>query len=118
MYLQETLKKFSFWTKFIGYVTVISGAISAFFGLFSFVIGAIPGIITIIMGIKLINAAKNAEELIHDPNLEDGQMEELIENMKTYFKIQGILMIVALLLIPVFLILGIGGAMLFSNTMY
>jgi len=97
---QENLRDLSRWSGFVGIITIISGVISAATGLFFFIIGAIPGIIAVIMGMKLRNAKNYADKLLYSS--EDKNTEELnllVDNLTTYFKIQGVLIIVILVFI-------------------
>lgn len=104
---RETLNQLSSWMGFVGIMTIIAGAISAIGGLFAFVIGAIPGVITIILGVKLRNAKQNADAMIASAaeNIDTAQFNLFAANLNTYFKIQGILIIVSL-------VLGIAGAII------
>lgn len=107
MVSRENLRQLSKWAGFVGIITIIGGVISAILGLFSFIIGAIPGIISIVLGVKLRNAKKYADELIMS-NVEnqDSQMNQIFINLITYFKIQGVLIIIGFILIGVGLLLG------------
>lgn len=99
MNLRVQLNDLARWTGVVGWLTIIGGAISALGGLFAYIVGAIPGIITVILGIKLINARKHAlnislsiEENV-DPN-----MNGMVRELTMYFKIQGILQIIGIVL--------------------
>ncbi|MFO7294833.1 MAG: DUF5362 family protein [Caldicoprobacter sp.] len=99
MNLRVQLNDLARWTGVVGWLTIIGGAISALGGLFAYIVGAIPGIITVILGIKLINARKHAlnislsiEENV-DPN-----MNGMVRELAMYFKIQGILQIIGIVL--------------------
>lgn len=97
----EILRSIQKWGKFVGWLTIISGSLSALFGLFAFVIGAVPGVITIFLGIFLVKVAASAEILTRQ--YEETQMEELLLNIGKYLKLQGILIIVSL----AFVLLGL-----------
>lgn len=96
MYLMEELKQFSKWASVVAIFTIIYGALSAIGGIFAFVIGAIPGIIMIFVGVKLLNAKKQADELVELNTTDEVKMQALFNNLTSYFKLQGILFIVAL----------------------
>lgn len=103
---KERLNALSKWGGFVGVMTIISGIISALIGVFAFVVGAIPGIITIILGVKLINARAQADALI-SANIEGEQnLNVLFDHLNGYFKIQGILIIVSLVLLVISIIVA------------
>lgn len=107
MVSRESLEKFSKWAGFIAILTIIGGALQAIIGIFAFVIGALPGVIAIILGLKLWKAKKQADELIHlDSEQYKNEMEVLVNNLTAYFKIQGILFIVSVVFFIVVLIIG------------
>lgn len=105
---QETLNKFVTWTNVVGIFSIVIGALSALSGVFAFLIGAIPGVIMIIMGIKLLNAKKAAQELLglEDANLVAERFNLLLAEVTTYFKIQGILYIISVVLGILGIIIG------------
>lgn len=101
MQLLEQLRK---WSNFVGIMTIISGAFTCLSAIFSFGLTLIPGIITIILGVKLINAKKSIELFIRGNSQE---INGIFENLGSYFKIQGILIIVSF----VFVVIGIIGSL-------
>ncbi|ACL69875.1 DUF5362 family protein [Halothermothrix orenii] len=106
---REQLQELSKWTGFVGIVTIIFGVIATIFGLFQFVIGAIPGIVTIVVGVKLRNAKKAADRMLRPGGEENPEADtyDLFENLNSYFKIQGILLIIYLVLLGISIIAGI-----------
>lgn len=110
MIQRQYLRDLSTWAGFLGIVWIIAGTIQAIAGVFFFVIGAVPGIIMIVSGVKLWNAKKCSSEYLET---EDARvLNKSISNLALFFKIQGILVIVGL----VFLVLSIllGGLTTFS----
>ncbi|MCA1064491.1 DUF5362 family protein (plasmid) [Rossellomorea sp. AcN35-11] len=95
----ESLKGIQKWGKFMGYLTIIMGVIHALLGLFAFVVGAIPGIVTIFLGLFILRAAKNAEKLVI--GYDEHSMNEMLDNFRKYLKVQGILLIISLVLLVV-----------------
>ncbi len=95
---QETVNKLITWTNLVGIVSIVFGALSALGGIFAFLIGAIPGVVMIIMGVKLLNAKKAAQELltIEDQSIAITKLDQLLSDITTYFKIQGILYIASI----------------------
>ena len=106
---KETLKQLSAWMGFVGIMTIIAGVFSAIAGLFAFIIGAVPGVITIILGIKLRNAKLNADTMIAAAvdELDITQFNLFTANLNTYFKIQGILIIIGLVFAVIGIVIGI-----------
>jgi hypothetical protein len=120
----ETIKGYNFWVKFASVLLFVLGGLWILYGLIMIItiIGIIItiiyvplGVLYIFMGIKLwesattiskVDASANEEELVQ--NLFNG-----LSTIKTYFKIAGITAIVAISIILIFLILGIG--LLFLN---
>ncbi len=102
------LRQLSAWMGFVGIMTIISGVFSVLSGLFTFIIGAIPGVIAIVLGIKLRNARQYAEAMLTLPPGADytAHFNMFAANLNTYFKIQGILIIVIMLLLIIVLFLG------------
>ena len=106
---REQMQQLSNWMGFVGIITIIAGAISAIAGVFAFVIGAIPGIIAIVLGVKLRNAKQNVDALL----LETGDLEYpdsfnlMVANLNTYFKIQGILIIIGLISVILGVVFGL-----------
>ena len=113
--LKEQLQKLSTWTGVVGWITIISGIISTIGGLFLFIIGAIPDIITIVLRAKLISARKHANTLVINEALDDSEMLALISNLTTYFKIHGLLIIIGIILSIVVIYLGFIGALFQTN---
>jgi len=113
---RERLGQLSSWMGFVGIITIIMGALSALSGVFAFVVGAIPGIIVIILGVKLRGAKKSADSLIAEGVSDTywSNFNMLVGNLNTYFKIQGILIIISL----VFMVLGVISALVFGFAFY
>lgn len=116
---KETLSKFITWTNVVGIFSIVIGAISALGGIFALLVGAIPGIIMIIMGVKLLNAKKAAQELL---NIEDQEaaaqlFNQLMAEVTTYFKIQGILYIVSVVMMVIGIIVSAGMIATIMNSM-
>ncbi len=88
------------WLGFVGIMTVIGGAISAISGLFAFIIGAVPGIITVILGVKLLGAKKTVDTMLEESSagISPATFDKFIDSLRGYFKIMGILIIIGLIL--------------------
>lgn len=107
------LQRLTNWTGFVGVISIIFGIISAISGLFLYIIGAIPGIITIILGVKLLNVKNTGKALLFAPEGQDNtaKINELFSNLGVYFKIQGILIIISLVLMIIAIITTISVGM-------
>jgi hypothetical protein len=103
--MKVELQKLSSWTGTVAWITVISGVISAVIGLFAFVVGSIPGIITIIMGMKLFNAREHARAAsVAEEN--ETELTGMIKDLSIYFKIQAICAVIGVVLSFFAIILG------------
>ncbi len=114
------LRQLSVWMGFVGIMTIISGVFSVISGLFTFIIGAVPGIIAIILGVKLRNAKHYVDAMQTMPSNADftTHFNMLAVNLNSYFKIQGILIIIVLVILLFVFILGaLVGIAFFSRWM-
>ncbi len=104
--LLETLNK---WSGFVGIMTIITGALTCLGAIGTFGISLIPGIIQIILGVKLRNAKTSIGRYLSG---DAGEINGIFENLGAYMKLQGILIIVGLVLavigIIVATVIGIG----------
>lgn len=106
---QENIQSFIKWTNIVAILSIIFGSLAALGGVVAFIVGAAPGVLMIIAGVKLLNAKKAAQELvgIEDPILFAEKLNQLIAESTAYFKLQGIYFIVSF-------ILGIIGIILYA----
>jgi hypothetical protein len=111
----QQLRDMSKWAGFVGIMTIISGVLGCLT-----IAGIIPGIISIILGLKLRSAKKYADELAADPNetTQSGKLNLMISDLSGYFKIQGILIIVGLVLAVVGIIIAIAAGAFFAANAY
>jgi len=77
----------------VGTITLVFGALAAIAGLFAFLIGAIPGIINIILGLKLREAKRYADQLLASDR-DPAYLNRLFGSLNSYFKVTGILLII------------------------
>lgn len=121
MLSRENLMGMSSWGSFCGVMFIILGALGAISGIFAFVVGAIPGILMILMGTKLMSAKNQIQLLLTQPPGMDttAALNEIFSNFKQYLMFQGILFILYLvflvILIIVMLAAGIGTFSILSN---
>lgn len=102
---RRTLKQLSTWAGFMGVVTIISGSLSALAGLPFFIIGAIPGVVMIVMGVKLWQVKQEADAYLASPQEDLGKLNAVIEHLMLYFKINCIMTIVVLALTLIFILI-------------
>lgn len=103
----EAMRRIARWGKFVGIFTIISGVFSAIAGLPLFLVGAIPGVITVYAGYLLYQTGSNATTYV-DGGL-DVVVTDLLGNFSKYLLLQGILMILNIAIVVfVFLFAGFG----------
>jgi hypothetical protein len=97
---QENIQSFIKWTNIVAILSIIFGSLAALGGIFAFVIGAAPGVLMIIAGVKLLKAKRTAQELvgIEDPVIFSERLNQLIAESTAFFKLQGIYFIVSFIL--------------------
>ncbi len=95
--LQNSIARIATWGKISGILTIIFGALSAIGGLFAYVVGAIPGIIQIILGYFLFQIGKEAASL--KVNMEDEQAQlKVFDYLGKYVFWYGIMIIASIVL--------------------
>jgi len=107
----QTLKDLSYWTGFVGIWSIIIGVV----GIIS-IGGIISGILALIMGMKLRRTKMDLESYINSNN--EQALQSALDNLKSYFKIAGVMIIITLIM--VIIIFGImlgGGFSSFQNLM-
>ncbi len=106
---RETLSKLASWSGFCGVMFIILGVLGAIGGLFAFIIGAIPGILMVMMGVKLLNAKNKVNLMLVQAAGVDtsASLNSLFADLKSFFLFQGILFILYLVLIAISIIVGL-----------
>lgn len=99
------------WAGFVGIVTLIGGILSCIS-----IVGIIPGIVAIILGLKLRSVKSYADQVVADPDdaSQASRINLMINDLSSYFKIQGILMIIGLVLAVIGIIIAILSSAFFS----
>jgi len=100
-----TIAKLKKWTKFVGVMNIISGAIYCLTIFILSIPTVIMGIVTIFMGTKLTIAANHLEYAME--NSDNKSFQIAIDQLQRYFLINGGLLIASLLFI-VFLLIILG----------
>jgi len=101
---EQTFKRISTWGRALGIFMMITGGISALFGLTFFVIGSIPGLITAYLGYLVYKTGKSAKSFIQKQDEES--LNTLLEGYAKYLLVNGILLIVSLAFILISFMLG------------
>jgi hypothetical protein len=97
-----TIEKMYKWTKIVGILNIALGILYCLSILFLSVPTVIMGIITIIMGSKLFNAANHLQFALQNKDSES--FTTAIDQLRQYFLINGILLIVTFIIIGILLI--------------
>ena len=97
-----TLERLVKWTKFVGIMNIITGAIYCLTILFFSIPTAIMGVITIVMGTKLTNAASHLQFAAQ--NKDAVSFTTAMDQLRAYFLINGVLFIIFIVFIALGLI--------------
>lgn len=95
------------WLKFLGILSIISGA---FIVLFTFGLGLIIAWLPIWMGVLLFQSATAVEEANATGNTES--LKKSLDKLKLYFIVMGVVTLIYIVLAVLGVFLGIGGAMM------
>ena len=90
-----SLEKTVIWSGIFGIITIISGVLTCLGAIGTFGISLIPGIISIFLGVKLNNVKKAIDSYLRG---DSNAINDTFEHLGNYFKIQGILTIVTLVI--------------------
>jgi hypothetical protein len=101
---REKLQQLSTWMGFVGIITIIGGILTAIT-----IVGLIPGVITTILGVKLRNAKQYADVMLaeHEGETYSGSFNLFVDNLNTYFKIQGILIILSFVFVLIAILVSL-----------
>jgi|TARA_B110000495_G_scaffold150698_1_gene133616 hypothetical protein len=97
-----TIEKMYKWTKIVGILNIALGAVYCLSILFLSVPTLIMGIITIVMGSKLVTAANHFQFAVQNKDPES--FATAIDQLRQYFLINGILLIVTFIILGILLI--------------
>lgn len=92
---REKLGQLSNVTKFLGYVEIVVGILSFFTGLG----GVISGIISVILGFKLLSVSKETKALIDFQDINETNTYEFYNNLTSYFNVQAVLVVISFIVI-------------------
>ena len=108
-----TMDKLSKWVKIVGILNIISGSLYCLTIFIFAVPTVVMGIITIVMGTKLTVAANHLEFALQNKDAESFTIA--IDQLRQYFLINGILLIITVALIVLGIILVISFAGFFMD---
>ncbi len=97
MFERENLQDLIRWTNIVGIFTIVGGALQAIPGLFAFGIGAVPGLISIYLGTRLLKARDRAKDLLVADVSDAEVLNEFVASLTSYFKVQGVLIILGII---------------------
>ena len=97
-----TIEKMYKWTKIVGILNIALGAVYCLSILFLSAPTLIMGIITIVMGSKLVTAANHFQFAVQNKDPES--FATAIDQLRQYFLINGILLIVTFIILGILLI--------------
>ena len=100
-----TLEKLIKWTKFVGIMNIITGVLYCLTILIFLIPTAIMGVITIFMGTKLTNAANHLQFAVQ--NKDSISFTTAMDQFRSYFLINGVLLIITIAFLALCLILVI-----------
>lgn len=108
--MKKHLKSLAKWSYVLGIIGMILGAFVALLGFPLFYVGSIPGLLLVILNIRLIQASRSAKRLNYNLRLmknDDDIYDETMKRFSAYFRMQFWLLI--LLLVGV---VGVGAGMI------
>jgi len=97
-----TIKKMYKWTKIVGILNIALGAVYCLSILFLSLPTFIMGIITIIMGSKLVTASNHFQYAVQ--NKDEESFITAVDQLRQYFLINGILLIITFVIIGLLLL--------------
>jgi hypothetical protein len=94
--MKKQLKSLEKWSKVVGTWGLITGAIMALLGYGIFYVGAIPGLLIVILSIRLLRASRSAKRLNYNLRFlhsETDMYDETLGIFASYFRLQAIFLI-------------------------
>lgn len=88
----KDIKRISFWGRLVGCITIIYGVIVALQGLFTSIIGALPGILAIFIGRFIYYSGAQAKALLQAKGKNLYAVDMLLNYMGLAFMLIGIIM--------------------------
>jgi hypothetical protein len=94
MELEKSIRMIGYWSKFMGYTTLIFGILQLFSGIFTLGIGSVIGIVQIFLGFYLIKSANEADKFLG--NLSENNLNEMLTYLGKYMRLQGVSLILGI----------------------
>jgi len=101
---KQNLNRLAGWVGFFGIVTLIIGIMQAVT-----IIGIIPGVIYIVLAVKLLGVKSSAKAIAATSGDTPDQLNKMVNDLRVYFQINGILIIIAIVLSIIITIAAIVG---------
>lgn len=108
--MKKHLKALAKWSYVLGIIGMLFGAFVALMGIPLFYVGAVPGLLIVILNIRLLQASRSAKRLNYNLRLmknDDEVYDETLKKFASYFRMQ---FWVTLLFLMV--VIGVGGGMI------
>lgn len=97
--MKKHLKALAKWSKFVGIFGLLLGALLSLLGFTMFYIGAIPGLLIVVLSIRLLGASRSAKRLNYNLRLiqnEQDIYDETFNLFASYFRLQAVLLLLIL----------------------
>jgi|SRR5699024_4296184 len=108
-YYVNDFKRVSIWGNMIGSLLIIYGIYLSIQGLFSYIIGAMPGVAAIIMGKYMHNTGKEAQEFIKSKGKKVYLIDNMMRSISLTLLVVGILMFIMIVLYVLFFVISLYG---------
>lgn len=93
--MQLSLQRISRWGNIVGWTLIIVGGLHALSGFTLFIVGAIPGVLMVFLGLYLIRSAQQARKLKDEHD--ETALPRLFENFANHIRVNTILVVISLL---------------------
>ena len=107
--MKKHLKALAKWSYVLGIIGMLFGAFVALMGIPLFYVGAVPGLLIVILNIRLLQASRSAKRLNYNLRLmknDDDIYDETMKKFSSYFRMQ--FWVVFFILI---IVIGVGAGM-------
>lgn len=106
MFDQENFSRLAKWVGFVGMMSLITGVVQMLS-----IVGILPGVLFIILGFKLLGAKSSAKAIasFSGEELPPEQLNKMVNDLRLYFQINGILLISGLVFAALMVVAGIIG---------